>query len=613
MLNDKTELQTKAVEVPPEKILISIGDGDDAVILALPSALEIDEITSPEIVDFALQVHDPICTESAEQLDDEIQNLELKRARFKDSVKILTHLSHLSNLAGNLGDSESYLLEARQLKNSNFIEHELGNVYIDREEPETAWSIYNNCDLSKDIRANLRLAFILSKQNKILEAKKYVDNAICIDATDYSARMFEGAIELWNGSWERAIRSFKVAAEERDTSSALFVNLAAAYWALGQKQKSTQALKRAHFLDPLNINATLFLSDVLFLEGMPQNCIPLVKATLEFYPLNSALWARYARAFYETGKRQEDSKRYFLDALEALKRQAQLSESFGVWNNIGVVYAALQDHGKARRFFGQALTLASQAQQAPEIPLSNLVTSFINSREYKNAYKLTEEYLSSIEDKNPVTTVQTQLLIQNMIALEAIGERTQAASRAEKLLTGQFEEIEDELEFIVHLLFFRTIVEPNWTVIEKYLPRAIEIIRTQNISEAAKSRASNNIIFALLTFGDLEQAQSLITHVAPLVHIDPFVTATYGLFHIKKGNLERAEELYTEAVALASTRINKNRIKQRMNLELGKANAQLGYSSKAVRMLSRAAKQKDGYKSASTEAQEMIRQLAHKG
>ena len=86
--------------------------------------------------------------------------------------------------------------------------------------------------------------------------------------------MFDGAIQLWKGNWERAIRSFKVAAIENNSSSVLFVNLAAAYWRLGETDKAIRALKRAIFLDPVNENAVRFFADVMHLENTPELSLP---------------------------------------------------------------------------------------------------------------------------------------------------------------------------------------------------------------------------------------------------------------------------------------------------------------------------------------------------
>jgi hypothetical protein len=61
----------------------------------------------------------------------------------------------------------------------------------------------------------------------------------------------------------------------------------------------------------------------------------------------------------------------------------------------------------------------------------------------------------------------------------------------------------------------------------------------------------------------------LLPYMSNLVHHLPYPTATLGLLHFRKGNIDRGVALYEEAIRLSAQPIDKTRIRQKLNLELG--------------------------------------------
>ena len=60
-----------------------------------------------------------------------------------------------------------------------------------------------------------------------------------------------------------------------------------------------------------------------------------------------------------------------------------------------------------------------------------------------------------------------------------------------------------------------------------------------------------------------------LQQLSNVFHKEPYPTATLGLFHLRKGNIERAQQFYEEAIHLAKNAEDKTRIRQKLNLELG--------------------------------------------
>jgi Tfp pilus assembly protein PilF len=84
-----------------------------------------------------------------------------------------------------------------------------------------------------------------------------------------------------------------------------------------------------------------------------------------------------------------------------------------------------------------------------------------------------------------------------------------------------------------------------------------------------KEMLINNIAFAYLEAGQIEDAKRYLQQLSHVFHKEPYPTATLGLYHMRKGNVDRAETLYEQAIHLAKTPVDKMQIRQKLNLELG--------------------------------------------
>jgi hypothetical protein len=85
-----------------------------------------------------------------------------------------------------------------------------------------------------------------------------------------------------------------------------------------------------------------------------------------------------------------------------------------------------------------------------------------------------------------------------------------------------------------------------------------------------KEQLINNIAFTYVEKGLLEKAGRYLSYLTPKIHKDPYPTATFGLVSFRKGNFERGEQLYLEAIHISQNRIDKIRIRQKLNFELAK-------------------------------------------
>lgn len=593
----------------PYPINIPISDSENSkVMVVLPSVEELKQIggsTTPFISVKGLSKGDPF--NFANLYREELQSLYEKFNRFESSPKYLTHLAQLNSLTGELDLAEKHARTASNLDSDRFFVHELGAHLVDQEKDSEAWDIFKGCDIDEDIHANLRLAQLLTKKDKPLEAEKYIQKALQIDNTNYRARMFEGAINLWKKEWELAIRSFRVAVVEKDTSAVLFVNLAAAYWGLGEGAKALKSLKRAISLDPLNETAVVFLADVLFLNGSPEKCLLPLETILLYEQKSYSLWARLARAYYEVALHSSSDSKLLRKALDSLNSQVQLKKDSAVLNNIGVVYNKLRKPQMARKYFANAWALARKEGEDSDASLSNLLSVLIDLKDYKNVFEISSEVIkSNCEDEKPSNYI-ARIFIFHIISMEGLGCRSDAAIQAESYLAKGLSDRAVTVELLAHLVYYRTLIDPDREAIERILPIAEDVLRNkEELPAALYCRALNNFVFALLQMDKIELASSYLSGLSHWIHKDPYVTATFGLFHLKKGRSSRAQDLYREAIALVNNKTSKGRIRQRMNLELGKVEMKRGNEKLAIRYLLKARKQKLGFDYAAEDADKLL-------
>lgn len=616
MLDHKSHLKAREVNVAPANIDIAVSESPHcSVVLVLPSATELKQLkttTKPTFSVRQLSKMPPgnlgIAHEQA------FTSLINKFERYKDSVTYLTQLAGFGSLTGRVQEAIGHLRVAVKINSEPFLAHELGAALIDNQQPDEAMEVFEKCDLAKDVRANLRVAHLCARKNRIDMAWKYVQQALAIDNVDFASRMFEGAIHLWRQDWEKAIRAFRIAAEENTNSSPLYVNLAAAYWGVGEEDKAIKTLRKACAIDPMNENAVLFLTDTMLIKGAPEGCIEPLHRLVEYEQTNFIIWAQLARAHYECAKKKGNDHHELMRALDALKKQATLHEDSGVWNNMGVVYSAMYDRPKAKRFYAQAWLTAQKRGEPQDLPLSNLLGVMVELKEYDDVFRLSGEYLKTRSQKGKASSDTCRIFLFHIVSMEALGRRGPAVAAAERFLEEGVADDEVKIELLTHLFYFRTVIEPDRAALEKYIPVILEDLeRKRDLPKEMRLRALNNVVFALLQYEQIEFASSLLGELSQWAHKDPYVTATLGLFHAKQGHLERAEGYYLEAISLITNKETKARFRQRMYIELGKSHLKLGNTSESVRYLSKAVNEKLGFESVKEDANRILKTLRNDG
>jgi len=580
VLNVKTPFEAKeALPVLRRLPVVAFESDGIETVFELPTIEEIQALKDSVIIERALARR--IATRKV--LDEKLfaqkrDQLEKKKDRFGSSATYLSRLAELNYSSGNPEEGIRLAQEAVERSNSADDLHRLGAYLIEAERIEEAVAVFNRCDLEHDAYALLRLAQLALTTSDKRAALECVEAALEVDPLDPNIRMFYGALLLDAHEAEMAIRQFREALVDKPDSSALRLNLAIAHWVLGQKAKAIGEADRSLQLDPLNTRAIYFLTDAVhWLCAKERNCTfnsLSIKVLDRFVSLEESVadvWARIARVSLDEWAESKDEIHLGRADL-SLRKQLRIEESPRVWNNLGVVATCRRDLERARKWFSKAyLTSAETDGSGADLYLSNLVSILIDSKQFNKAEKITTSYLSHVADRS--TKYYAKIAIQRAVSLEALDRTSEAVGAFQRLYDEKPSDTIARAEILQHLLAHFAARGEDLERLAVYASEMERLLSSEahSLSREVISRAINNLVFSLLVIGDTEKSEEYVKKLQGAVGTDPYATATYGLYLIKRGQLEAGERAYKRAISISVNKTLKARIRQRMNLEMGRA------------------------------------------
>jgi tetratricopeptide (TPR) repeat protein len=611
MLSTLTKNDKKVdVFVAPERIQICINSfNGNSLVFDLPSPLELSDLKVDKTSQISLSEiankSDPFNIES--NIKFEISNLLKKETKFGKSA---TYQSHLANLY-EIANEKKLELRRREvavnLSDNSVYRHKLAKTSFEENEISEAIKILSVCN---DVYSLLKIASIYAVENKIKQSTELVDEALIIDALSYKARMFKGALCLYERQPQDAIRHFKIALDSHPYSSALFVNLGIAYCQMKQFDKAIKSLRKALILDPLNKNALIFFADLSFEQGNILESIDWMETYTNYERKSGSIWGRLARAnvFLEDKNKKMQNLQL---ALDALKNELAIERKTSTLNNIGVIYNEIGDKDKALRFFNLSY-LSSESIEESQSAISNLANIHLNNGDIEIAYNLLAKHLQIVVGKEQEQTYSHQKLYSILVrCISQLPNKSEHISLLESLLkTVEFEDI--KIDMYTFLIYYHTIERPIKQKIIEYSEYFLKEDK-KSISENKINYvgALNNLIFALYLFDEVEFADGLLDKIISFVRSSPYVTATFGMSLLKKGNIKRGIEYYKEAISTLTSPDAKSKFKQIMNYEVGKAYLNSNQISKANRYLRNAKEENKGFVHIKKQATSLLTQIKH--
>lgn len=579
-------LKKEEIEVERKEIEVILTDDSlRPLTLSFPPIDELEAIRHSYLS--KISVHDmaaEIDIYDPRLIKDQLEKNYLKYEKFKDSPTFLAQLADLHLLLRQYDKAEKILEDAYRRFGNDFLKHNLAEQLVRSNRFAEASALYDGGS-SVDAYSLLRKAFFAIQNRDTEAAERFVQLAADVKPDDYHTLTLRGGLELFKGNCEKAIRNFRLAVQVNPNSSVGFVNLATAYYCTRHVSHALRSLRTAIELNPLNENAIIFYSDLTFSAGEPAKAINCLCAFTKYNQKSDSIWERLARAYYFAGE--------YHKAVEALKHQASIKETSSVWNNIGLAYWKLKDRERGLKFISLAIKKTENEPSKLEVPLMNFIALLLELNKHGKVLSITKEL---IDTHDLPSKIQEKLYLKYVIALEGLHKHEVATAEAERLLKEGVEDVEVKLGLLMHLVYYKTVIDKDEESAFQYIQSSLSIAEANpQISLELWTRVHNNCMFSFLCFNYIDKAKALIPTLQRSFYKDPYSTATLGLYNLKKNRLEKAVELYKEAIRISGRDQGlKRRIKQRMNLEMGKY-FENSDKPKAIIFLENAKKIVDGY------------------
>lgn len=435
-------------------------------------------------------------------------------------------------------------------------------------------------------------------------AKEFADKSVSANPDDSRSRYLLGVLSLIRSEFESAIRHFRAAAEDLPRSSGLMASLAIAQSCLGEQSKALTSIRKAVSINPIDLNSVAILADLAFEYGKDNISIGPLTEFLRYEQKLPAIWARLARAQFALANYDE--------AEFALKNQCAIDNSANAWSNRGVVARFRGDKARAARYFSYAIKYVDFANSKDwRIPATNYLASLLESNEINVAINFGQALIDS-QTKSAFITNESlaKFYVLYLSTLARLHRHTELAARADEVINTENASPHLVLSALIELIYHYTTRAP--AIIQSIEYGRIVLSKFGMPKGKYKEllcKALNNAAYSFVEAGQFESAREALNRLEMWVHKDPYVTATAGFYHIRKGAVEKGLALYSEAISLVSDTLKKSMFTQKLNLEYGKALIGTGEKRLAIRNLRKAANAKGGLETFKLAALKELRAL----
>jgi tetratricopeptide (TPR) repeat protein len=566
LTEDIPEDKRKLTVRPAQTEIVLREDAEGPFALVLPPFEDLLSMVALSTFNFSIkELVEGVTNESQHAFKGELSAQLRKISRFRDSPVFFNRLANLANAAGDYETEWEHLKSASALSEDNFFMLRRGDNLALRGLNSEAAEIFGNQKLVNDIHATLRLAFYSLERKDVQNAAVHASRAIEIDPLDFRARLFQGGLSLLQANYDEAIWNLKLALEERPTSVAALKNLAVAYRSKNRPDKALASIRRAVALDPLNVSAVMMLSDIAFdldVNHIALNSLRILANCEQKIPM---IWARLARALFHVGEHSE--------CVAALIRQGSIESSADVWNNLGVAYMAQGKEKKARESFKYGLEVAHDKSGYDYfLTARNTALAIAEVEKPDSVLKFTKDILGTgMHDLLLKDRHLSDLLAIHINSMGQLGQYEAAITLSEKILSlenaNEHLRVWSATNLLAHYAY-----EPSNSLRVDNLVQTFRNWKFNKDPKDAhlKERLFNNIAVAFAERGELEPAQQFLSYISMSIHKTAYPTATLGLIHFRKGHIDRGMTFYTEAVGIAQKHVDKQRIRQKSNVEIGR-------------------------------------------
>ena len=515
---------------------------------------------------------------------EEYERLASKASLYGKSRTFSNRLATWKQFSGDPVAAAEILLGALSQDTTGFTRNRLATLFFSSGEIDRAQELVNEAEGPTPDDYVLLASIAVAKQD-FGQAVELTNKALETDPSNYRVLLLSGFLALALQDTNRAIRFFRICSEESRGNPTPSVFLGKTYQLAGEYAKARLSWRKAAALAPLNEDIVVRAADQLLEDKKYDEAAAMLNRFLRFRPDSRFSWDRLATAYYKAGN--------YRKALIALESQLKLEDGFGVRNNLALTRWRLGGVKQAAGHFEKAVEVVTKSNFPSFLPLYNAAIFFASLDKHEMVLNLCDLIPESKLSEVAASTDSSGLLELKCEALMHLGRHDEVTAYLSTLLSVQ--EITSKLRLLVLQLgcFF-------YTVVRRDIPAALENARRllaemkasdrTEINRSLELRLLNNVSFVFLEAERLDDASPILHKLASRMYEMPTLTATYGLWYLKREKVERGRELYRRAEADEANPIMKERLKQKGRLEIGKALLAQGKTRPALRELTRAAK-----------------------
>jgi len=524
-------------------------------------------------------------------LDDRVFKAELSdllrmQHRYPNSTTFLSRVSSLLQACGDTNKAIEYASKAAVINPSAVFKQRLGEAYLYSRNQNAANHVFLELRNEGSVDALLRLAESYINEQNFIGAQELIDEAISLDKFDWRVRLLAGTLALAQAQYEQALRHYRVALQDKPNSSVIQLNIGIAYYLLGHSEKSLRELKKALGINPWNRAALSFFADVAIQEGKELSTTErYLKLYLSLLPQEKSLTGRLADIYFIEGKTKE--------AIDLLEHVKDRFNDPSIWNNLGVLWAERQPR-KAGNYYHKSIKVAGGVSRTHEsrgasIAVLNLAHILLAAGEHKQVAVMLTEFMGAAQNRKYLQDeVLCRIPVALMRSLALQNKPDQAVEFASQFVNNPELHLLGRIDIAAAMASYYSSVTGDFTQALDYAKLAYELARQCNIATPDQiNMSSNNLAFVLIEQDRLDEAKPLVDRLHVDMNFSEYAYATKGLFALRKGQIERGQDLYERAISLAQSKEKKNAFRQKMNLELGRYWCQTGEYSRASRYLTK--------------------------
>ena len=393
-----------------------------------------------------------------------------------------------------------------------------------------------------------------------------------------------------------AIRHLRAAVRLEVRSAALYHALGIAHTLAGDPGRAVRYFKSALNLSPEMGVSVHALARILLQKGDLEAASELLRDYLEGNQEDFTAREILARVFIAT-KRPAVARTHLLRVWQQSgDDRVPVAFRASLANNIGACFDSDGNKEDARQWFVRSLELSPVFSP---IPYLNLARLFAQDKQVGKALAL----LNRCKERFP-EDADTSLLI-GMVLFEQ-DRYPEAATELERLIP-EGKAGPNAYSYLGGILCDEL----------RDIDGALRILREGKKLFPRDRLIANNLAYALLRRGDVHSARGVLESIpkggpSSLPESDVSITATWGLLHVLEGNLNEGELFYRRAEDLASQLGKRDlalKVRQKTDLELARAYAQLDDLKMALRRVQQGLLIEDGRKSYRQDLQDLERAL----